>query len=86
MLLGRLLPPLVGTSNMTKVDPQSLMGRQTKKGRPVEAAPNRLHADRVGVFQRSVDGRFRRLKWAIMAACLAVYYITPWLRWNRTLR
>ena len=68
---------------MTKLDPQSQMGRQTKKGRPVEAAPNRLHADRVAVFPRSVDGRFRRLKWAIMAACLAVYYITPWLRWNR---
>ncbi|HWU04388.1 MAG TPA: cytochrome c oxidase accessory protein CcoG [Novosphingobium sp.] len=43
----------------------------------------RLHEDRKGVFPRQIDGRFRRLKWAIMAFCLAVYYITPWLRWDR---
>jgi cytochrome c oxidase accessory protein FixG len=38
---------------------------------------------RRGVFPRQIDGTFRRLKWAIMAVCLTVYYATPWLRWNR---
>jgi cytochrome c oxidase accessory protein FixG len=35
------------------------------------------------VFPKAVDGAFRRLKWAIMVATLAIYYVTPWLRWNR---
>ncbi|MBN8848371.1 MULTISPECIES: cytochrome c oxidase accessory protein CcoG [unclassified Sphingomonas] len=35
------------------------------------------------VFPRRVDGTFRRLKWAIMAVTLAIYYVTPWLRWHR---
>ena len=35
------------------------------------------------VFPKAVDGSFRRLKWAIMAATLAIYYVTPWLRWDR---
>jgi len=35
------------------------------------------------VFPRKIDGNFRRLKWAIMAVTLAIYYVTPWLRWDR---
>lgn len=42
-----------------------------------------LYKKRAPVFPRVVNGRFRRLKWAVMALCLAVYYITPWLRWDR---
>jgi cytochrome c oxidase accessory protein FixG len=30
-----------------------------------------------------VSGNFRRLKWIIMGITLAIYYITPWLRWDR---
>ena len=35
------------------------------------------------VFPKAVHGSFRRLKWAIMVLTLAVYYVTPWLRWDR---
>ncbi len=35
------------------------------------------------IYPRAVAGRYRRLKWAAMAALLAIYYLTPWLRWNR---
>ena len=42
-----------------------------------------LYRKREPVFPRVVNGRFRRLKWAVMALCLAIYYITPWLRWDR---
>jgi cytochrome c oxidase accessory protein FixG len=40
-------------------------------------------AKRRGVYPKAVDGTFRRLKWAIMGVTLAVYYLTPWLRWDR---
>lgn len=39
--------------------------------------------DRVRVYAKTVSGPFRRAKWAIAAFCLAVYYILPWIRWDR---
>jgi cytochrome c oxidase accessory protein FixG len=42
-----------------------------------------FYAKRKSVFPRKVDGRFRRFKWAVMAFCLAVYWGTPWIRWDR---
>ena len=42
-----------------------------------------LYAKREPVFPKAVDGRFRRLKWLVMAVALAIYYVTPWLRWDR---
>ena len=38
---------------------------------------------RKGVYPKAVDGTFRRLKWVIMAVTLGIYYITPWIRWDR---
>ena len=45
--------------------------------------PTSLYEKRRGVYPKAIDGRFRRLKWAIMAVALAIYYITPWIRWDR---
>jgi cytochrome c oxidase accessory protein FixG len=42
-----------------------------------------LYAARKGVYPKKVDGHFRRLKWLIMAVTLAIYYGTPWIRWDR---
>ena len=42
-----------------------------------------LYAAREPVFPRRVSGRFRTLKWWIMGVTLAIYYLTPWIRWDR---
>ena len=42
-----------------------------------------LFAKAEKVFPRSVKGFFRNLKWAAMAVCLAIYYLAPFLRWDR---
>ena len=42
-----------------------------------------LYAKREPVYPKAVDGRFRRLKWLVMAFTLTIYYVTPWLRWDR---
>ena len=42
-----------------------------------------LYAKRKAVYPRQIDGPFRRFKWLVMALTLGVYYITPWLRWDR---
>ncbi|MEM9147672.1 MAG: cytochrome c oxidase accessory protein CcoG [Pseudomonadota bacterium] len=46
-------------------------------------APGALYAAREPVFPKAVSGPFRRLKWAIMVMTLAIYYVTPWIRWDR---
>ena len=43
----------------------------------------RLYAARVPIFPRRVSGRFRSLKWWIMGFTLGIYYLTPWIRWDR---
>ena len=42
-----------------------------------------LYAAREPIFPRRVKGRFRSLKWWLMGFTLGIYYITPWLRWDR---
>jgi cytochrome c oxidase accessory protein FixG len=42
-----------------------------------------LYAPRVPIFPRRVSGRFRQLKWWIMAVTLGIYYLMPWIRWDR---
>ncbi|MGF1552692.1 MAG: cytochrome c oxidase accessory protein CcoG [Paracoccaceae bacterium] len=42
-----------------------------------------LYASRTQVFPKAVRGFYRRLKWIVMGVTLAIYYVTPWLRWDR---
>ncbi len=42
-----------------------------------------LYAPRKKIFPKRAKGTFRRLKWIIMVLTLAIYYITPWLKWDR---
>jgi cytochrome c oxidase accessory protein FixG len=45
--------------------------------------PPSLYAAREPIFPRRVSGKFRNLKWWIMAVTLGIYYLTPWIRWDR---
>ncbi len=47
------------------------------------AARRSLYAARVKIHPKRGAGYFRNLKWLIMAVTLGIYYITPWLRWDR---
>ncbi len=42
-----------------------------------------LYAARVPIHPKAVDGLFRRIKWLVLIVLLALYYIAPWLRWDR---
>jgi cytochrome c oxidase accessory protein FixG len=46
-------------------------------------SPEKLYAAREPVFPRRVSGTFRTLKWWIMGVTLGIYYLTPWIRWDR---
>ena len=53
------------------------------------ARANKTSTKRTGVKRtsrivpQSVTGRMRRIKWAILVLTLSIYYITPFLRWDR---
>ena len=54
------------------------------KGKPpVDQHTESLYADRVRVYPKSVHGPVRRFKWAVLIFCLTLYYVLPWVRWNR---
>ena len=42
-----------------------------------------MYASRVKVHPKEIGGVFRRLKWAVLIALLAIYYVVPWIRWDR---
>ena len=42
-----------------------------------------LYEAREPVFPRKVKGKFRNLKWWLMGLMLGVYYLLPWIRWDR---
>jgi cytochrome c oxidase accessory protein FixG len=45
--------------------------------------PPSLYAPREPIFPRRVTGFFRRFKWGILIFTLGIYYLTPWIRWDR---
>ena len=59
-----------------RIDVEALNTGAKKKGQP-------LYAARKKVFPKRASGDFRKLKWIIMLVTLGVYYVTPWLRWDR---
>lgn len=60
------------TSDRYDVEPVN-----SKKQRPS------LYAPRKKIFPKRASGDFRRFKWIVMLITLSIYYITPWLRWDR---
>jgi cytochrome c oxidase accessory protein FixG len=51
---------------------------------PVNAKQHRdLYKSRVKIFPKRVSGSFRSLKWWIMGVTLGIYYLAPWIRWDR---
>ncbi|MCR9221773.1 MAG: cytochrome c oxidase accessory protein CcoG [Alphaproteobacteria bacterium] len=42
-----------------------------------------LYAPKKKIYPKRAEGAYRRLKWIIMAVTLGIYYVTPWIRWDR---
>ncbi|MGZ5934710.1 MAG: cytochrome c oxidase accessory protein CcoG [Rhizomicrobium sp.] len=47
------------------------------------AAARKLYKAREPIYPKLVHGTYRKVKWALMAVTLAIYYLTPWIRWDR---
>jgi cytochrome c oxidase accessory protein FixG len=68
-----LIPRSPGEDNEHRIDAEAVNSK----------AARALYAKRKQIYPKLVQGRFRTLKWASMIVLLAIYYITPWLRWAR---
>ena len=66
----------------TAPDPQNVERLNVE---PVNARRNRqpLYAARKKVFPKRAQGRFRQFKWMVMLVTLGIYYLAPWIRWDR---
>jgi cytochrome c oxidase accessory protein FixG len=64
------------TINREGLTEEPVHSRQEQKSHP-------LFAGHVKVYPRKVSGVLRRAKWAALIVLLAIYYVTPWIRWDR---
>ena len=48
---------------------------------PLDDGP--LYESRRKIYPQSVHGTFRKIKWALLLATLGVYYLLPFVRWDR---
>ena len=63
-------------TNVERLDVEAVNTGAKKAAQPLYAARKKIHPKRA-------EGFYRRLKWIIMLVTLGIYYITPWLRWDR---
>ena len=42
-----------------------------------------LYKPRTPIYPKLVHGRWRTIKWALLILTLGIYYVTPWIRWER---
>jgi len=59
--------------------PVSAAGRVREKARDKGS----LYKPRVPIYPKLVHGHWRRIKWILLILMLGVYYVTPWIRWDR---
>src|SRR3974390_3115029 len=50
---------------------------------PPEFDDEPLYAARRKIYPQRVSGTFRRIKWAVLIVTLGIYYLLPFLRWDR---
>ena len=76
--------PETGVKTHTVINNLAAEGVQRSDARAVNAATQRqLYASREPIYPKLVHGSFRKLKWAVMLVTLGIYYLVPWIRWER---
>ncbi|TCS64083.1 cytochrome c oxidase accessory protein CcoG [Varunaivibrio sulfuroxidans] len=56
---------------------------ETKNGpKKAEEKPS-LYASHIKVYPQRIAGTFRRIKWLTLYTLLGLYYLVPWIRWDR---
>ena len=57
--------------------------RSPSGGEPPDGdEPVRLYTPRRQIYPQLAAGKIRTIKWIVLIASLAIYYVLPWLRWD----
>ncbi len=67
----------------TLIDFTARRGASGKPTPPDGEEPGELYERRKQIYPQLVSGRFRAIKWGLLTATLGVYYLLPFLRWDR---
>jgi cytochrome c oxidase accessory protein FixG len=52
-------------------------------GSTAPAQGDSLYAEHVKIYPRKIEGFWRKVKWWVLAVLLGLYYVGPWIRWDR---
>ncbi len=73
-----------GITPATPVPAMAAEGVERSQAEATNSAVNRkLYKSRVPIYPKEQDGLYRAIKWGMMAFTLSIYYLTPWIRWDR---
>lgn len=59
--------------------------QRSRAPNPTPSTPASLYKKREQIYPKLAHGTFRNLKWLALVVLLGIYYIVPWLRWDRGL-
>ena len=62
-----------------RTSPSSVAARARTK----EQAGVGLYKPRTPIYPKLAHGPWRTIKWVLLIVMLAIYYVTPWIRWDR---
>jgi cytochrome c oxidase accessory protein FixG len=74
-----------GASAMSPGQPEaeSALPPSTPEPGPLEDEESPLYSARTKIYPQHVTGTFRRMKWAVLLVTLGIYYLLPFVRWDR---
>ncbi|MFC7332145.1 cytochrome c oxidase accessory protein CcoG [Rhodocista pekingensis] len=72
-----------GKTDLMEKPAVAVRSRRQKPSADAVAAEQSLYASRVKVYPKAVTGAYRRAKTAVLVFCLSLYYLVPWIRWDR---
>ncbi|MBI3704296.1 MAG: cytochrome c oxidase accessory protein CcoG [Rhizobiales bacterium] len=83
-----MIAPVVGTVALDAGAPVApaltrLVAAAEVTGPPPPNDDIPLYAKRRKIYPQSVSGTFRRIKWAAVIVTLGIYYLLPFVRWDR---
>ena len=66
-------PSQEAAPGIEQIDVEAVSAKEARK----------LYATRQAIYPKLANGTFRRVKWLVMAVTLGIYYLLPWIRWDR---
>jgi len=66
-------PPTEAAPGVARIDVDAVSSKAARS----------YYAARQPIYPKRAKGTFRSVKWAVMVVTLGIYYLLPWIRWDR---